>query len=79
MTAIGDPTDHEAHWKPETYRRHVSTEGTIALLSGYLGIDFVSTDLDQPLNAHEISAIQSSVDTFVRTAVNVHQLRPVVE
>ena len=67
MTAIAAPTDHEAQAKIDSYRRHVSVEGTIALLSGYLGIDFACTDLDQPLNGREINAIQSSVDTFMRT------------
>jgi alkanesulfonate monooxygenase len=67
LTVIAAPTDAEAEAKLADYRRHVSAEGSIALLSGYLGIDFASTDLDEPLHAREINAIQSCVDDFTHS------------
>jgi alkanesulfonate monooxygenase len=70
LTAITAPTDHEAQAKLEDYRRHVSTEGAIALLSGYLGIDFASRDPDEPLHSREIDAIRSCADSFTRLDPN---------
>jgi alkanesulfonate monooxygenase SsuD/methylene tetrahydromethanopterin reductase-like flavin-dependent oxidoreductase (luciferase family) len=60
-------TDHEAQAKLEDYKRHVSAEGSLSLLSGYLGIDLGNTDLDAPLESLEIDAIRSMVDNLVRT------------
>jgi alkanesulfonate monooxygenase len=80
MTVISAKTDAEAQAKLADYRRHVSTEGTLALLSGYLGIDLANTDLDQPLKAKEIDAIQSCVDGFTRQDPNRNwTLRDAVE
>ena len=64
LTIIAGKTDADAQAKLEDYRRHVSTEGTLALLSGYLGIDFASRDLDEPLHGQESNAIQRCIDGF---------------
>ena len=80
LTVISGRTDAEAQEKLADYRKHVSTEGALALLSGYLGIDFANTDLDQPLKSKEINAIQSCVDGFTRSDANRNwTLRDAVE
>lgn len=70
VTVICAETDEAAQARLEDYRKHVSTEGSLALLSGYLGIDFASSDLDEPLQSREINAIQSCSDVFTRTDPN---------
>jgi FMN-dependent oxidoreductase (nitrilotriacetate monooxygenase family) len=70
LTVIAGETDADAEAKLEDYRKHVSTEGMLALLSGYLGVDFASTDLDEPLNRREINSIQSIIDGFTRADPN---------
>jgi FMN-dependent oxidoreductase (nitrilotriacetate monooxygenase family) len=64
MVPIVARTDAEAEAKLADYRKHVSTEGTLTLLSGYLGLDFASKDLDERLQSQEINAIQSCVEEF---------------
>ena len=66
LTVIAAATDADAAAKLADYYRHVSTEGALALLSGYLGIDFANSDLDQPLGSREINAIRSCADAFTR-------------
>jgi len=56
------PTDEEAQAKHEDYRRHVNIEGTLALLSGYAGIDFSTFDLDLPIPHFKSKGIQSLVE-----------------
>lgn len=67
QTIIAAATDQEAQARLEDYRRHVSAEGALSLLSGYLGIDLASSDLDAPLDSLEINAIRSMVDNFKRS------------
>jgi alkanesulfonate monooxygenase len=66
LAVIAGETDAAAQAKVEDYRKHVSIEGSLALLSGYLGIDFSKKNLDEPLQLQEINAIQSCVDSFRR-------------
>ncbi len=66
LTVIVGETDAAAQAKLDDYRKHVSTEGMLALLSGYLGIDFASRDLDEPLRLEDVNAIQSTVESFKR-------------
>jgi alkanesulfonate monooxygenase len=70
LSVIAADTDAEAQAKVEDYRKHVSAEGSLTLLSGYLGIDFAKKDLDEPLDLQEINAIQSCVDSFKRIDPN---------
>lgn len=70
QTVITAATDHEAQAKLEDYRRHVSAEGSLSLLSGYLGIDLGNTDLDAPLDSLKINAIRSMVDNFKKSDPN---------
>lgn len=62
LTVIVAPTDEEAQAKHEDYRRHVNIEGTLALLSGYAGIDFSTFDLDLPIPHFKSKGIQSLVE-----------------
>ncbi len=64
LTVVTAPTDEEARAKYEDYRRHVNIEGTLALISGYSGIDFSRYDLDAPIAFFESNAIQSFVEAF---------------
>jgi alkanesulfonate monooxygenase len=66
LTAVAGETDAGAQSRLADYRKHVSAEGSIALLSGYLGIDFAGKNLDEPLESQEINAIQSCVEGFKR-------------
>lgn len=59
LVIIAAETDAAAEAKVEDYRKHVSMEGCVALLSGYLGIDLATADLDAPLKHQNINAIQS--------------------
>jgi len=70
LVAIAAETDAGAAAKLTEYRNHVSTEGSLTLLSGYLGLDFASMNLDEPLESHEINAIRSFVDGLKRTDPN---------
>jgi alkanesulfonate monooxygenase len=70
LVAIAGKTDAEAEAKLADYRKHVSTEGSLALLSGYLGLDLASKDLDQPLESQDINAIRSFVDGLKRRDPN---------
>ena len=66
LTVIAGETDGEARDKLADYQRYVSTEGSLALLSGYLGIDFASRNLDEALQISEVNAIQSCVQDFAK-------------
>lgn len=66
LVVIAAETDAEAQARVDEYAKHVSTEGTLALLSGYLGMDFASKDLDEPLNLDEINAIRSTSEWLRR-------------
>lgn len=64
MTVITRPTDAEAQAAVADYQHYVRPEGALALLSGYLGIDFADHSLDAALDGRQITAIQSCVDGF---------------
>ena len=70
LVVIAGETDEAAHAKLEDYRKYISTEGSLALLSGYLGLDFASKNLDEPLAAQEVNAIRSCADAFARADPN---------
>jgi FMN-dependent oxidoreductase (nitrilotriacetate monooxygenase family) len=64
MTVIVGRTDAEAQAKHEEYRRYVSHEGALALMSGWTGIDFGAYDLDAPLQYIHNEAIQSATEAL---------------
>jgi len=59
---IVDRTEAAARAKEREYRRYVSTEGALALLSGWSGIDFSQYDLDDPIRYVKNDAIHSMVE-----------------
>ncbi|MFK0277126.1 LLM class flavin-dependent oxidoreductase [Ensifer sp. NPDC090286] len=64
QTVILGETDAEAKKKFDEYRRHVSYEGALALISGWTGIDFGQFAPDEPLRHRYTNAVQSAVETF---------------
>jgi FMN-dependent oxidoreductase (nitrilotriacetate monooxygenase family) len=59
---IVDRTEAGAREKEREYRRYASTEGALALLSGWSGIDFSKYDLDDPIRYVKNDAIHSMVE-----------------
>ncbi|NED67294.1 5,10-methylene tetrahydromethanopterin reductase, partial [Streptomyces sp. SID10244] len=53
-----------ARAKAQEYRRYASDEGSLVFMSGWMGIDLASYDLDEPIGHVESNAIQSAVAAF---------------
>jgi alkanesulfonate monooxygenase len=66
MTVIVAPTEAEAHAKHADYRRHISREGALALLSGWTGVDFSTYALDQEVRHVQNDAGRSAMDNITR-------------
>jgi FMN-dependent oxidoreductase (nitrilotriacetate monooxygenase family) len=64
QTVILGETDAEAKKKFDEYRRYVSYEGALTLISGWTGIDFGQFSPDEPLRHRYTNAVQSAVETF---------------
>ena len=64
MTVIAAPTAAEARDKLAEYRRYVSEEGALALLSGWTGVDFSTLDPDAPLQHTATDAQTSALEAF---------------
>ncbi len=62
VCVIVDRTEAAARAKEADYRRYVSTEGALTLLSGWSGINFADYDLDQPIKYVKNDAVQSMVE-----------------
>lgn len=60
-TVIAAATRAEAVERFESYRRHISDEGMLTLISGWTGVDFSSWDPDTPIRDIETNAIQSTL------------------
>ncbi|TJY67248.1 LLM class flavin-dependent oxidoreductase [Arthrobacter sp. CAU 1506] len=67
MTVITDETSEGAKAKYEDYLKYVSLEGSMVLMSQWLGTDFSKYDLSQPLdeNANRDISITSAIDAFM--------------
>lgn len=65
-TPIVGATNAEAEEKLAEYRRHVSSEGALALLSGWLGVDLSELDPDETLGEVKTEAIQSAVESLTK-------------
>ncbi|WP_088344583.1 MULTISPECIES: LLM class flavin-dependent oxidoreductase [Rhodomicrobium] len=63
-TVIVAETDAEAQEKHAEYRKHISHEGALTLMSGWSGIDFGKYQLDEPLRYVKTNAGQSFVEAF---------------
>jgi len=70
LVIIAAETDAEAQAKLDSYYQHVHMEGTLALISGYMGIDFSTKDIDEPLKLDEINAIRGSSEALRRAEPN---------
>ncbi|TLG03304.1 LLM class flavin-dependent oxidoreductase [Nocardia cyriacigeorgica] len=63
-TIVTDATDEAAQRKHEEYLSYASVEGGLVFMSGWMGIDLSSYDLDDPIGEVESNAIQSAVAAF---------------
>jgi FMN-dependent oxidoreductase (nitrilotriacetate monooxygenase family) len=66
MTVVLGRTDADAEAKLADYRRHVSTEGALVLMSGWTGVDFSGLDPDQPVRYVENDAGRAAMENFTR-------------
>ena len=64
VSVVVAPTDEEARLKFETCRRYASPEGSLALFSGWAGIDLSTVNPDQSLDSMESNAIQGLLTYF---------------
>lgn len=64
LTIITAATAEEAQAKHEDYQRYTSDEGALALMSGWMGVDLSTYNLDEPLGNVESNAIQSAAANF---------------
>jgi long-chain alkane monooxygenase len=67
-TVIVDATDAAAKAKAQEYRRYIDHEGTLALMSGWTGIDFSRYRLDDILEHVQTDAMRTAVDNFTSSA-----------
>ena len=66
MTAVLGRTDAEAQEKLAEYRRHVSIEGALVLLSGWTGVDYSAADPGQLVRHVENDAGRAAMENFTR-------------
>ena len=66
LTAIVAQTDAEASDLLADYRDHASVEGTLALLSGWTGVDFAGLSLDDLVRHVENDAGRAALENFTR-------------
>jgi len=80
MTIILGRTEAEANEKYADYRRHISPEGALALMSGWTGIDFSGYELDQQVRHVQNDAGRSALDNVTRADPDrVWTVRDVIE
>ena len=66
FTVILGETEAEARAKYEDYRRHISPEGALTLMSGWTGVDFSTYALDQQVRHVTNDAGRSAMDNITR-------------
>jgi FMN-dependent oxidoreductase (nitrilotriacetate monooxygenase family) len=64
MTVVVAATDDEAEAKLAEYRRHVSPEASLTLVSGWAGVDFGQWDLDEQVKDVPGDGIQGAIKGF---------------
>lgn len=64
QTVVLGETDADAKRKFDDYRKYVSYEGALTLISGWTGIDFGQFSPDEVLRHRYTNAVQSAVETF---------------
>jgi alkanesulfonate monooxygenase len=66
VTIILGRTEAEAAAKYADYRRHISAEGALTLMSGWTGVDFSTYDLDQEVRHVQNDAGRTAMDNITR-------------
>jgi alkanesulfonate monooxygenase SsuD/methylene tetrahydromethanopterin reductase-like flavin-dependent oxidoreductase (luciferase family) len=64
MTVITDQTREAALEKFRDYQRYVSTDGALALMSGWTGVDFSALPKNEPLRFQSANAMTSALEAF---------------
>ena len=64
MTVITDSTREAALEKLRDYQRYVSTDGALALMSGWTGIDFSKLPRNEPVRFQTANAMVSALEAF---------------
>ncbi|MDR0761852.1 MAG: LLM class flavin-dependent oxidoreductase [Campylobacteraceae bacterium] len=62
ITIIVDETDEKAKAKYEEYKKYISREGALSLVSGWSGINFGAYKPDEPVKKEDTNAIISVVE-----------------
>lgn len=75
LTIITDATTEAARAKAAEYQRLSSDEGSLVFMSGWMGIDLASYDLDEPIGNVASNAIQSAVAAFQQASDTGEQWR----
>ena len=66
LTVVVAPTQAEAEDRYAEYLRYGSTEGALALMSGWTGLDFGALPLDQKIEHVETQAMRTALDNITR-------------
>ena len=66
LTAVVAETDAEADDLVAAYRKHASVEGTLALLSGWTGVDFAGLSHDEEVRHVQNDAGRAALENFTR-------------
>jgi FMN-dependent oxidoreductase (nitrilotriacetate monooxygenase family) len=64
ISVVVAATDEEAALKFDTCRRYASPEGSLALFSGWAGLDLSAIDPDRPLDTYQSNAITGVLSHF---------------
>ncbi|GAA3877151.1 LLM class flavin-dependent oxidoreductase [Leifsonia kafniensis] len=68
LTIITDETPEKAQAKYQDFLSYASEEGALVFMSGWMGIDLSTYDLDEPIGNVKSNAIQSAVANFQQAA-----------
>ncbi|WLP91725.1 LLM class flavin-dependent oxidoreductase [Gordonia sp. NB41Y] len=75
LTIITDETSAAARAKAAEYQRYASEEGSLVFMSGWMGLDLSTYDIDEPIGNVESNAIQSAVAAFQQAAESGEEWR----
>jgi FMN-dependent oxidoreductase (nitrilotriacetate monooxygenase family) len=64
LTIVVDETTEKARAKHDELLKYASDEAALVLMSGWMGVDLSSYDLDEPVGNVQSNAIQSTVNSF---------------
>ncbi|GAB84328.1 putative FMNH2-dependent monooxygenase [Gordonia rubripertincta NBRC 101908] len=75
LTIITDSTPEAARAKAAEYQSYASEEGALVFMSGWMGIDLASYNIDEPIGNVESNAIQSAVAAFQQASESGEEWR----